>query len=70
MNLKIFTFKYPYYYFLVFILILTVAEAKKYRAEKERIVQKKQARNGFESYAYSLRNIIRVSFSDYWIIDY
>ncbi|GBB85225.1 hypothetical protein RclHR1_01180002 [Rhizophagus clarus] len=36
-----------------------VAEAKKYRAEKEKIVQKMQARNYLESYAYSSRNILQ-----------
>lgn len=44
---------------------MTVAEAKKYRAEKEKIVQKTQARNDLESYAYSLRNMVQVSFSHY-----
>ncbi|CAB4475086.1 unnamed protein product [Rhizophagus irregularis] len=36
-----------------------VAEAKKYRAEKEKIVQKMQARNDFESYTYILCNLVR-----------
>lgn len=46
---------------------MTVAEAKKYRAEKEKIVQKMQARNDFESYTYILCNLVRVSFR---LLDY
>jgi len=41
---------------------IIVAEAEKYREDDEKVAQKIQARNGLESYAYNLRNTIRVSF--------
>ena len=40
---------------------MTVAEAEKYRADKEKVAQKMRARNDLESYAYNLRDMIQVS---------
>ncbi|GBB85175.1 hypothetical protein RclHR1_11720007 [Rhizophagus clarus] len=36
-----------------------VAETEKYRMDKERVIQKVQARNVLESYTYDLRNVIQ-----------